>query len=116
MVAFARLTPDKSTFVRFPAERLHAGPTINPPRSWKSVGRETAAPVAGETICPDITPARVAPVIIAPEMSAPVSIAFVRFALVKFALVIAMFERFILVNVLFERLTPGPTINPLRIV
>jgi hypothetical protein len=116
MVAFARFTPDTSTFVKFDPERLHAGPTINPLRSWKFVGRVTLLACAGETICPELTPAKVAPVKMAPEMSAAVSIAFVRFALVKLALVSAVFERFIPVSVLFERLTVGPTRNPPRIV
>jgi hypothetical protein len=116
MAAFARFTFDKSTFVRFAAERLHAGPTINPPRNWKFAGRVRAPAAAGETICPDTTPAKVALVKLAPEISAAVSVAFVRFALVKLALVSTVFERFILVSVRFERITVGPTMNPPRTV
>ena len=85
-MTLVRFVPDKSTSVRFAAERLHAGPTINPPRSWKSgVGRVTAVAVAvaGETICPDSRPVKVAPVKVAPDMSAAVRAAFVRMALVK---------------------------------
>ena len=118
-VAFARFTFDKSTFARFAAERLHAGPTINPPRSWKLAGRVRASAAAastGETICPETTPAKVALVKLAPEISAAVSVAFVRFALVKLALVSTVFERFILVSVRFERITVGPTMNPPRTV
>jgi hypothetical protein len=119
ITAFARFTLDKSTFVKFPPERLHAGPTINPLRSWKFVGRVTAtdaSAAAGETICPETTPARVAPVKLAPEISAAVNVEFVRFELVKLALVSVVFDRFMLVSVLFERLTVGPTRNPPRIV
>ena len=116
MVAFAKFTPDKSTFVKFPPERLHAGPTIKPPLNSKLAGRVTLDCAAGETICPELTPARVAPVKMAPDMSAAVNIAFVRFALVKLALVSVVFDRFMLVSVLFERITLGPTMNPLLIV
>ena len=116
ITAFVRLTLDKSTFVRSAPVRLHAGPTINPPRSWKFVGRVTAAAAAGETICPEITPARVALVNMAPEISAAVRVAFVRFALVKLALVSTVPDKFTAVRFLLERMTPGPTMNPPRIV
>ena len=118
ITAFERLTFDKSTFVRFEPDRLHAGPTINPPRSWKFVGRVTApaCACAGETICPELTPANVAPVKFAPEISAAVRLALVRFALVKLAFVSVVFERFTLVRFLFERMTFGPTRNPSRIL
>ena len=118
IVVFERFTLDKSTSVRSDAVRLHAGPTINPPRSWKFAGRVTAAAVAaaGETICPERIPARVAPVKLAPEISAAVRMAFVRFVLVKSALVSVVFERLTDVRFLFERMTLGPTMNPPRMV
>ena len=89
---------------------------MKPPRSWKFVGRVTAEAAAGETICPDRTPARVAPVNVAPEISAAARFALVKLALVKLALLIVVLERLTEVRFLFERLTLGPTMKPLRIV
>lgn len=113
IVALARFAPDKSTSVKFAAERLHAGPTINPPRSWNSgVGRAAA----GETICPDRRPVKVAPVKVAPDMSAAVRLAFVRLALVKSAAVSIVPARLTPVRFLPARATAGPTMNPPRVV
>ena len=116
IVVFERFTLDKSTSVRSAAARLHAGPTMKPPRSWKFVGRVTADAAAGETICPELIPAMVAPANVAPEISAAVRVAFVRFVLVKLALAIVVLERLTDVRFLFERLTLGPTMNPPRMV
>lgn len=118
IVTLVRFVPDKSTSVKSADERLHAGPTINPPRSWKSgVGRATeaaAAAWAGETICPDRRPVKVAPVKVAPDMSAAARLAFVRLALVKLAVVSVVPARLTPVRFLPVRATAGPTMNPPR--
>ena len=118
IVTLARFVPDKSTSVKSADDRLHAGPTINPPRSWKSgVGRATATAAwawDGETICPDRRPVKVAPVKVAPEMSAAARLAFVRLALAKLALVSVVLARLTPVRFLLARATAGPTMNPPR--
>ena len=118
MTAFARFVPEASTSVKFSAERLHAGPRINPPRSWKSgVGRATAvvaAAWAGEIICPDRMPAKMAPVKVVPEISAAVRMAFVRLALVKLADVSVVLARLTPVRFLPARAMDGPTMKPPR--
>ena len=118
ITAFARFVPEASTSVKLSAERLHVGPRINPPRSWKFAGRvvaaAAAAPWAGETICPDRMPAKVAPVKAAPEISAAVRTAFVMLALVKSAAVSVVLARLTLVRFLPARATAGPTMNPPR--
>jgi hypothetical protein len=115
IVTFVRFVPDKSTSVKSADDRLHAGPTINPPRSWKSgVGRVTAVAVVGETICPDRMPVNVAPVKVAPEISAAARLAFVRLALAKLAAVSVVLARLTPVRFLPARATAGPTMNPPR--